>query len=281
MKTKDGFQLGMDTADSKIRKLVEMPHVIYGHDPLPGEELAYGVVIDCETTGLDKENDEIISLGWIKFSFNDKMEIIEVVDSGHLFNEPRSGEIPEKVTQLTGIAFEQVEGHHISDEDFNKIFNGIDIAIAHNAKFDRFFIDRYTDKKIVWGCTNDDLNLKERFFIPTNSLGIVVAYMFDYYFGHHDALEDCWAALHVLNYEGFLEEILTKAYTPVKKIYATNSAFQLKDTLKSRGYKWDMDAKCWYIVSDSDEKRIEEEDFLSDYNVTPEIYEVSVFDRFR
>jgi hypothetical protein len=42
-----------------------------------------------------------------------------------------------------------------------------------------------------------------------------------------------------------------------------------------------MDAKCWYIVSDSDEKRIEEEDFLSDYNVTPEIYEVSVFDRFR
>ena len=47
----------------------------------PLEDQKIAVLLDFETTGLDTDNDEVIELGIVKFSYSDYDEITAVVDT--------------------------------------------------------------------------------------------------------------------------------------------------------------------------------------------------------
>lgn len=268
--------IGKQEGDCRV--LTEMPRVFSGKYK-QGDNI--GVAIDFETTGLDPEVDEILSLGFIKFGFNDEMEITHVIESDQFYNEPTI-EIPELITTLTGIDIETVRGKKITKETFDYVFNGTEIAIAHNAKFDRQFADRNYRSDIIWGCTNADLNLREKYNVPSGSLGVLMAYLKDYYFGHHDALEDCWALLHLLAIDDHFAQVVTKCYTESWDIYARNSPFESKDALKKRGYKWSGDMKMWFYPGADYDKKVEETEWLlEELRVTAEPSMISRFDRHK
>jgi DNA polymerase III epsilon subunit family exonuclease len=93
------------------------------------------VALDCETTGLDSERDNIIELGAVKFSINENLDSFD-----SLFHSPTR--IPQFVERLTGIQNADLEGapkFEEKREEFQK-FCGEKILVGHNLKFDLDFL---------------------------------------------------------------------------------------------------------------------------------------------
>ena len=93
------------------------------------------VALDCETTGLDSERDNIIELGAVKFSFAENL-----VSFDSLFHSPTR--IPQFVERLTGIQNSDLENapqFAEKREEFQKFCEG-KILLGHNLPFDLDFL---------------------------------------------------------------------------------------------------------------------------------------------
>lgn len=93
-------------------------------------------VLDVETTGFDSETDRIIEIGIIRFEKGEVVETYgELIDPGC--------EVPEKVTEITGIKTEDVKGKPSFAElapEIAKRLDGVGL-VAYNLSFDRGFVD--------------------------------------------------------------------------------------------------------------------------------------------
>ena len=96
-------------------------------------------IIDIETTGLSRYYDEIIELSALKVKDN------KVVGKFNSLVKPEY-EIPEFITELTGISNEMVKDapniHHVLPEYIEFIAD--DIIVGHNVHFDIGFINQIT-----------------------------------------------------------------------------------------------------------------------------------------
>lgn len=99
------------------------------------------IYFDVETTGFDPKEDRIIELACVKVSADGSTEEFDS------FIRPDDGrEIPEKITQITGITgLDVYAGNSISEEEMITRFtelmkNGKTLLVAHNAQFDLNFI---------------------------------------------------------------------------------------------------------------------------------------------
>ncbi|QIG68167.1 putative DNA polymerase III epsilon subunit protein [Rhizobium phage RHph_Y68] len=266
MLNRDGqYEIGRSaTSGGKpIRVLTQMPREFPEREPIGNVyEATY---VDFETTGLNTEEAEPTQIGWVRFQFDDAYRITKVVRTGLKHNIPK-GDVEESAARLTGLTKEKLVeiGEMITQDDFSDAFEGVEFALAHNARFDRRYVDRFWNHEpLVWGCTNADLNLRERYMIPSNSLGILMAYLKDWFFGHHDALEDSWAGVHLADM--FLEELVKKIFTPSYDVFAYDSPFESKDALKYRGYRWKNEGKVWWLPGLDEEKAKTELEFLKPY----------------
>ena len=94
------------------------------------------VVFDIETTGFNKERDQIIEIGAVKVQNG------ETIDTFSTFVNPRVP-IPERITELTSITDEQVKDAPPIEEvlpEFLKFCEGA-VWVAHNAGFDSGFME--------------------------------------------------------------------------------------------------------------------------------------------
>ena len=97
-----------------------------------GQNTKTGILLDVETTGLDRQKDEIIELGIVKFDYLPDGRIASLRDVYASFNEP-SEPIPLEVTALTGITDDMVAEQRIDDSDVFAFVDDAVIVIAHNA----------------------------------------------------------------------------------------------------------------------------------------------------
>ena len=108
--------------------------------------------IDLETTGLKKDQDEIIeiALRLVKVDKNSG-KIISIESSYESFNDSKKQLDPVIIT-VTGITNEMIRNHKIDWNHVYNIINDSDIIVAHNAQFDRGFLDRYlpVSKEKLW-----------------------------------------------------------------------------------------------------------------------------------
>ncbi|MFC1742982.1 PolC-type DNA polymerase III [Candidatus Riflebacteria bacterium] len=93
------------------------------------------VVLDLETTGLDKRKCEIIEIGAFK------IENMEVTDSFHSFVKPE-GKIPKFITKMTGISEKTVKDAPALEKILPEFLEFCQdyTCVAHNAFFDRAFL---------------------------------------------------------------------------------------------------------------------------------------------
>jgi len=104
------------------------------------------VAFDVETTGLHSETDEIIEIGLVKVHNG------EIIDTMEQIFDPGI-DIPEFITNLTGITNQDCSGKPLLKECLSDIVDFIDgnFIIAHNADFDMSFlnsaIEKYTSEK--------------------------------------------------------------------------------------------------------------------------------------
>jgi hypothetical protein len=135
--------------------------------------------------------------------------------------------------------------------------DGAVIAIAHNAGFDRKFAERYWPEfeGMPWGCSATEVDWRKHGFA-----GAQLGYLLNgagLFHQAHRAVDDCHALLEVLAFElpttgsSALAALLETARRKTFRVWAEQSPFDLKDSLKKRGYRWsdgsDGRPKSWYV----------------------------------
>jgi len=222
---------------------------------IPCEQPLVGVVLDCETTGLDLDKAEVIELAMLKFLFSPGGEVLRVIDTFSALRQP-AGPIPPEISSLTGITDEMVMGRVIDPAAVEAFVADASIVIAHNARFDRPIVQGTWPafKALDWACTLDEIPWREFGFE-----GAKLAYLLmgaGLFADAHRAIGDCQALLHLLSLplgaagKPALATLLAHARQTTVRIFAVNSPYDRKDLLKARGYRWyngsDVRRRCWW-----------------------------------
>lgn len=211
-----------------------------------------GVVLDVETTGLKKETDKVIEIGLRCFTYNDKTGDILTFDYGYNAYQDPGVSLSMEIVRLTGITDDMIRGHSIDWNQVDEILADASIIIAHNASFDRPFIERNSkvSKGKIWACTLKQIDWNAKGF-SIHKLDILSIYH-GFYVDAHRAQNDVDAVLNLLNFPSpdtnkkYMLELHENSTRASVKLIARNSPIETKDFLKGRGYSWDMTNKHWY-----------------------------------
>lgn len=251
-----------------------------------------GLYVDVETTGLDPAVDEIIELAMVPFTYGTDGRITEVGEAFEGLRQPAEP-IPAHITAITGIDDAMVAGRSIDPEEVARFAGRADLIIAHNAAFDRRFLERFCPVFVTkpWACSMTQIDWGDE-----GHEGVKLAYLAmgaGFFYDGHRAVHDCAAGIALLasrlprSGERALARLLERARAPTWRIWAEGAPFDLKDVLKARGYRWNADGlggpKAWFIdVSEAD--RTAELEFLArDIGLAdrePLVRKVSAYDRF-
>lgn len=226
------------------------------------EEKHIGLYLDVETTGLDSNEDKIIELAMIPFEYSASGKIYRVLPDYTSYQDPGIP-LPAITTKVTGITDDMVAGHSVDMNRLDELLSQADMVIAHNAQFDRGFMENFHDgfKSIAWGCSLSDINWVDEGARSRTLSDLANDYGF--FYDAHRATIDCQAGIELLSknlmnsHEPVLKRLLVTAMKSTYRLWAVNSPFDKKDVLKQRGYRWSPgegdEPKSWYIdVEDSE-----------------------------
>tara|TARA_B100001029_G_scaffold173116_1_gene171626 strand:- start:165 stop:1031 length:867 start_codon:yes stop_codon:yes gene_type:complete len=224
--------------------------------------------LDLETTGLNIEQDKIIEIA-LKVVKIDKSDgsIISFEEIYESFQDPGIV-IEEKIIKITGINNEMVAGKEIDWNKVNDIVQSVDIIVAHNARFDRSFMDRYLplSKDKIWACSVYDIDWINRGFVK-GSLELLSIWH-GFYYDSHRALNDVDAVIHLLSHPSYndnkpIVELIKNSQIPYYELIALNSPYESKDILRSHNFRWNGNKKYWWKRVNKDEIN-DERNWLTD-----------------
>ena len=210
------------------------------------------VMLDTETTGLDSSKDSIIELAMLRVDIDSASGLpVGAVDVYDGLQDPGKP-IPPEVVALTGIHDADVRGQQLDEARVRNMLEGVDLVVAHNAGFDRPFVERRMAEfaQLRWACSVAEIDWKAegRSSAKLESLAQAHGWFYD----AHRAEMDCHALLAVLaqtlpqaGHTG-LAHLLAAASQPSYALQATNAPFEAKDLLKSRGYRWNAEQRVWH-----------------------------------
>ncbi|NND64561.1 MAG: 3'-5' exonuclease [Gammaproteobacteria bacterium] len=249
-------------------KVLQRYHKVERYSSLPDDdtELRLGAVVDVETTGLDAKKDQVIELAVVQFEFSRDGRVFRVLNEFDQLQDPGEALTP-LVQQLTGLTDDDVKDQAIDHDQLRKLIEPVGIVIAHNANFDRQFLESFDDIFVekAWGCSMSDIDWMEA-GIESPKLDYL-AYQFGFFYDRHRALTDALATLHLLaqpfpqiedkektteDHSGsVLKQLLDCARQSNYRVWAIDAPFERKDELKARGYRWSSGAdgrpKAWFI----------------------------------
>lgn len=224
-----------------------------------------GAVVDLETTGIG-DDDVIIELALRRFRA-DPDGVIVKIDRPYSWLEDPGRNLPEDIVRLTGLTDAAVAGQVIDDDAAARLLRSADFVCAHNAAFDRGHVERRLPAAtgLNWACSCYDIDWRASGF-DGRSLGWLLAQV-GFFHGAHRAGDDVDAVIALLQTKlpaGWtaLAEMLERARAPSWRFRAIGAAFELKEKLRLRGYRWDGTAKSWWREV-PDTQRVEEEWWLA------------------
>ena len=225
-------------------------------------------IIDLETMGMNAKTNEIIEIGVLSFSFSTGDGLIGVIETYNELNDPGKP-IPLEITRITGITNEDVAGKKINWDRVGALIKQSHLIICHNSRFDRNFLELQTPEEIKtlverkpFACTVQDINWRARGYESAKLE--YLNFKLGYFYNGHRALNDCWATLNLLRQEvGAFDELKSNVRAKETLLCAENAAFDKKDLLKGRNYRWSDGLtslpKCWWIVVSNDALDVEKE----------------------
>jgi DNA polymerase III subunit epsilon len=213
--------------------------------------------LDTETTGLVHASDTIIELGIVAFEYDPATaEIIRVVARYAGFEDP-GHPLSNEVREITGITDEMIAGQAFDDERVNALARQASLVIAHNAAFDRTFVEKRFPlfAGLAWACSMTQVDWQtER--ISARSLEYLLYKCGGWCINAHRAMDDAEGLLGLLlghlpvSGVPIFKALLAKAEEATSRLYAVGAPFDRKDLLKQRGYRWNDGSaggvKAWW-----------------------------------
>jgi len=246
--------------------------------------------LDLETTGLDFQRDEIIEIGIRTVAVNKQDYSEAIAVKAYASYNDTEIELDEEIIQLTGITKDMIDGKKIDWKQVEEILEISDIVVAHNASFDRHFLEKNIDFENIWACSKADVDWKERGFLNTKLELLSIWHGF--YYDSHRAMNDVNATIHLLlhpSYEEYppLEELVENAqkkhYLVVNK-FPYNQDF-IKMLKKRGGYRYNPSDKSWRILFKDKHSLDIEVEWLKKtiYNgyFQGEVQEISMLDKYK
>ncbi len=238
------------------------------HQADPGQGSRIGVAIDVETTGLDREVDRIIELAVQRFRFDERGRVTQV-GLPRVWREDPGIPLDPKITKLTGLTAGDLAGQAIDEAAAVEILSSADIIVAHNAAFDRPFVDRRLPAIAgqPWACSMAELDWLELGF-DGRALAHLVSQCGWFYEGHR-AENDILALIYLLSHsapdgETILSHLVTCSQMMTYQVNAIDAPFDAKDRLKSRGYRWNAEMRFWWRAVSEEEREPERTWLMSD-----------------
>ena len=245
--------------------------------------------LDVETTGFDIDKDEIIEVA-IKIIECNKLDAsnISAVKKYESYNDPGIKINPE-ITALTGISNDMVEGKSINWDSVKDILSSSQLIVAHNARFDRKFIEKYIITNNIWSCSQNDIDWKKRGFFKQSLEMLCIWHGF--YYEAHRAMNDVNATIHLLKHPSYYNnkpiiELIENAKKPHYKI---ENKFPYNEDyiklVKERKYRYNPNNKSWNITFNNEDELNTEKEWLT-RNIYNGIFKgiihlISVFDKYK
>ena len=241
------------TGDYRVLRRLQPVRSYHAADGTPTNT---AVALDVETTGLESGRDAVIQLALVPFEFAPESGAIYGVGAPLTFLEDPGRPIPAEVVALTGITDADVKGKRIDDAAVERFVGPAALIIAHNARFDRGFMERRMPlfKEKHWACSQQDVPWRGA-GSRSGALEFLLMKQCGMFYGAHQADNDCLALIQLLAtpLEGGelpLRLLLASARQKSVRIWAEQAPISFKDALKSRRYRWnngdDRRPKAWY-----------------------------------
>jgi len=117
-----------------------------------------------------------------------------------------------------------------------------------------------------WACSCTEIDWAAEDFSSAKLSSIAMSY--GWFFDGHRALMDCHAVLAVIDHVlpvspgTGLGRLLDAASERSYRVRATAAPFEVKDTLKARGYRWDSEVRVWHTMVRGEAALLTEREWL-------------------
>jgi len=237
-----------DLGDIRILRRVGLATGSTGRGDPDGPHV--GVVVDCETTGLDPATDVVIELALRRIRYDRDGRILKI-DHLHSWREDPGRALSEEVSRLTGLTDADLVGRTIDDEAAVGLLRSADLIIAHNARFDRGFVERRLPGAagLAWACSCAEVDWAASGF-DGRALGWLLTQAGRFHDGHR-ASADVDALVTLLSHpmadgRPALAELIESSASPSVKVEAIGADIGVKDALRLRRYRWDPVGRLWW-----------------------------------
>jgi len=252
--------IAMLEGSEQYRVLRRLPHITEYSAP-DASEKHIGLYLDGETTGLNPREHKLIELSIVAFEFSSDGKIYRIIEDGDWFEDP-GHPLTAEISNLTGISDDDVRGKSFPESDIKTLAERAVLVIAHNADFDREFVERRFPgifEQKFWADSMGDVPWKSDGHRSQRLEHLLLHYGF--FYKAHRANIDCRAGIHLLtqtlasaNATGF-ELLLGKARSRTTRIFAHDAPFEKKGALYDRGYVWSKGEngrpKAWWREVDA------------------------------
>ncbi|MGN0415722.1 MAG: PolC-type DNA polymerase III [Agathobacter sp.] len=219
-------------------------------------------VIDLEMTGLDVKKDKVIEIGAVKVRGG-----IVVDTFGTLVDS--KADIPERVTELTGITNEMAAGGMPEDEAMERLaaFIGEDAIVGHNVTFDYRFVKQWAvNRKLPLELAAFDTLQLARILLPKESskkLENLCEFFGIERKNAHRALDDALETQQVFECLKRLAEEANMAIEPKRLLCKikrqTPATPHQVERLKELREKYRIrDEVCWEVLTRSEASRLQD-----------------------
>ena len=218
--------------------------------------------VDTETTGLDCTVDRITEIGAVLYDWNPGIPL-RIFSVLVIPEKP----IPEEVMKVNGITEAMIENYGVLEEDalreLSTLICEADYLMAHNAAFDRGFIDQaFLRRKMTAPekpclCTREDIKYPAE--ITTRKLSYLAAEAGFVNPFRHRAIFDVLTMLKTAE-EHNLEDIIKRSLEPTVYVQA-HVSFDEKELAKAKMFQWCGPKKIWWKALKENDYREEKPDY--------------------
>jgi len=218
-----------------------------------GDEIPIAI-LDLETTGFDQATDEVIEVGLVRLLISPSQQRVMSVERAASYYRDPGFPIPDVITQITGIDDQKVAGQQLDHTEIAGWFTDDPLVVAHSASFDRPFFEKTVPglDRLRWACSANGIPWAE-FGFEGRKLEYLLLKLGFFYEGHRASIDCLAVAWLLVVYPEAIGPLLANADALEHYIEAKGAPFEVKDSLKGRGYRWNPTGKVWHtLVADPD-----------------------------